>query len=69
MQGQLEEVTLLQDITEACRTAVRAFVAERTDEQDQVSISTMNMFAKRLGRGGATSYEEVLKVLACCTPR
>ena len=24
----------------------------------------MNMFAKRLGRGGATSYEEVLKV--CC---
>ena len=36
MQGILEEVTLLQDITEACRSAVRAFVEERTDDNDQV---------------------------------
>ena len=36
VQGMLEEVTLLQDITEACRSGVRAFVEERTDESDQV---------------------------------
>ena len=28
----------------------------------QVSVSTLGMFAKRLGRGGNTSYEEALKV-------
>ena len=37
MQGNLDDVTLLQDITEVCRATVRAFVEERTDKNDQVS--------------------------------
>ena len=36
MQGNLEDVTLLQEITEACRGCVRSFVEERTDNNDQV---------------------------------
>ena len=36
MQGNLEDVTLLQEITEACRGCVRSFVEERTDNDDQV---------------------------------
>ena len=35
-QGNLDDVTLLQDITEVCRATVRAFVEERTDKNDQV---------------------------------
>ena len=39
MQGNLDDVTLLQDITEVCRATVRAFVEERTDKNDQVSCN------------------------------
>jgi magnesium chelatase subunit H len=49
MQGILEEVNLLQDITEACRACVRAFVEDRTDSQGQVSLDSFANFARNLG--------------------
>ncbi len=51
MQGILEEVTLLQEITEACRGAVRAFVEDRTDADGRVSQDSLNNFARSIGFG------------------
>ena len=65
MQGVLEEVTLLQEITEACRAAVRAFVEERTDKQGRVSVDALAGFARSM-RLTTPAYEKALKV---CTPR
>ena len=43
MQGNLDDVTLLQDITEVCRMTVTAFVEERTDKNDQVSCAPIHL--------------------------
>lgn len=51
MQGILEEVALLQEITEVCREAVRAFVEDRTDKNGRVSQDSMNNFARSIGFG------------------
>ena len=51
LQGVLEEVALLQEITEACRSCVRAFVEDRTDAQGRVSLDSLNNFARSLGFG------------------
>lgn len=51
MQGVLEEVALLQEITEACRGAVRAFVEDRTDSDGRVSQDSLNNFARSIGFG------------------
>ena len=45
----MEEVTLLQEITEAVRGAVRAFVEDRTDKEGRVSVDSLNTFARNLG--------------------
>ena len=49
LQGVLEEVTLLQEIVEAVRNAVRAFVEDRTDKDGRVSLDSLNNFARNLG--------------------
>lgn len=60
-RGVLEEVTLLQEITEACRAAVRAFVEERTDKQGRVSVDALAGFARSM-RLTTPAYEKALKV-------
>lgn len=66
-QGVLEEVTLLQEITEICREAVRAFVEDRTDANGRVSQDSMNNFARSLGFG-QQPWTKPLKVLPCLLP-
>ena len=44
-------MALLQEITEACRGCVRAFVEDRTDAQGRVSLDSLNNFARSLGFG------------------
>lgn len=61
LQGLLEEVALLQEITEACRMAVRAFVEDRTDETGRVSQDSLNNFARSLGFG-QQPWTKALKV-------
>lgn len=61
MQGLLEEVNLLQEITEACRSCVRAFVEDRTDSQGQVSIDSFANIARNFGFQ-KQPWEEALKV-------
>ena len=64
-QGVLEEVTLLQEITEAARACVRAFVEDRTDAGGLVSTDSFAGFARGLGLQ-AQPWEAALKVHAAC---
>lgn len=57
----LEEVTLLQEITEAARACVRAFVEDRTDANGLVSIDSFANFARMAGLQ-AQPWEAALKV-------
>ncbi|EIE24949.1 magnesium chelatase subunit H [Coccomyxa subellipsoidea C-169] len=59
-KGLLEEVNLLQEITEACRSCVRAFVEDRTDSQGQVSIDSFANIARNFGFQ-KQPWEEALK--------
>ena len=61
LQGILEEVNLLQEITEACRASVRSFVEDRTDSQGQVSIDSFANIARSMGFQ-KQPWEEALKV-------
>lgn len=61
LQGILEEVNLLQEITEACRACVRSFVEDRTDSQGEVSIDSFANIARNLGFQ-KQPWEEALKV-------
>ena len=61
MQGVLEEVTLLQEITEAARSCVRAFVEDRTDAAGLVSTDSFASFARMTGLQ-AQPWEKALKV-------
>ena len=61
LQGVLEEVTLLQEITESCRAAVRAFVEDRTDSNGRVSQDSLNNFARSMGFG-EQPWTKALKV-------
>jgi hypothetical protein len=61
VQGVLEEVTLLQEITETCRGAVRAFVEDRTDSKGRVSEDSLNNFARSMGFG-QQPWTKALKV-------
>ena len=60
-QGILEEVNLLQDITEAARSCVRAFVEDRTDVNGIVSTDSFANFARMTGLQ-AQPWEKALKV-------
>ena len=60
-QGILEEVNLLQDITEAARACVRAFVEDRTDASGLVSTDSFASFARGMGLQ-AQPWEAALKV-------
>lgn len=60
-QGILEEVTLLQDINEAARDAVRLFVEDRTDANGLVSFDSFANFARMAGLQ-AQPWEKALKV-------
>ena len=64
LQGVLEEVSLLQEITEACRGAVRAFVEDRTDSKGRVSQDSLNNFARSIGFG-QQPWTKSLKVTTC----
>ena len=61
VQGILEEVNLLQDITEAARSCVRAFVEDRTDANGIVSTDSFASFARMTGLQ-AQPWEKALKV-------
>ena len=61
MQGILEEVALLQEINEACRACVRAFVDDRTDSQGRVSVDALANFARRAGFS-SQPWNKALKV-------
>lgn len=39
----------MQEIVEAVRNAVRAFVEDRTDKDGRVSLDSLNNFARNLG--------------------
>ncbi len=54
-------MNLLQDITEAARATVRAFVEDRTDSRGQVSIDSFANFARMTGLQ-AQPWEAALKV-------
>ena len=58
-------MNLLQDITEAARATVRAFVDDRTDSRGQVSIDSFANFARMAGLQ-AQPWEAALKVSAAC---
>ena len=60
-QGILEEVNLLQEITEAARACVRAFVEDRTDASGLVSTDSFVGFARGMGLQ-AQPWEAALKV-------
>ena len=60
-QGILEEVNLLQEITEAARACVRAFVEDRTDASGLVSTDSFASFARGMGLQ-AQPWEAALKV-------
>ena len=60
-QGILEEVNLLQEITEAARACVRAFVEDRTDASGLVSTDSFATFARGMGLQ-AQPWEAALKV-------
>lgn len=47
--GKLEDVTLLQDITEACRACVREFVKGQTGPDGRIKRSAVNSFAQAIG--------------------
>ena len=61
VQGVLEEVTLLQEINEAARSCVRAFVEDRTDAGGLVSTDSFASFARMAGFQ-AQPWEKALKV-------
>ena len=61
MQGILEEVNLLQEVTEAARACVRAFVEDRTDASGLVSTDSFASFARGMGLQ-AQPWEAALKV-------
>ena len=48
-RGDLEVVTLNEEIKEACRSMVRAFVEDRLDADGNVSADSFAGFARRLG--------------------
>lgn len=48
-RGKLEEVALLEQITETCRSCIRAFVAARTDEAGRVSIKALENMMSMMG--------------------
>lgn len=48
-RGDLETVTLNEEIKEACRSMVRAFVEDRLDANGKVSADSFAGFARRLG--------------------
>ncbi len=47
----LADVELLQEITEASRTAVQAFVSDRTDAEGVVTSNALTNFARLAGLG------------------
>lgn len=51
VQGILAEVELLQEITEATRAAVQAFVLDRTDTEGIISNNALTKFARLAGFG------------------
>ena len=55
---------MLQEITEACRGAVRAFVEDRTDSKGRVSQDSLNNFARSIGFG-QQPWTKSLKVTTC----
>ena len=61
VQGVLEEVSLLQEINEAARACVRAFVEDRTDSAGRVSKDSFANFARMTGLQ-AQPWEQALKV-------
>lgn len=54
-------MTLLQEITEATRVAVRAFVEDRTDKEGRVSLDSLSSFARNIGFG-SQPWATALKV-------
>jgi magnesium chelatase subunit H len=48
-RGDLDDVALNEDIKEACRAMVGAFVADRVDANGTVSADSFASFARRLG--------------------
>ena len=62
LQGVLEEVNLLQEITEAARESVRLFVEDRTDANGVVSFDSFANFARMTGLQ-AQPWEAALKVV------
>ena len=62
---------LLQEITEASRTAVQAFVSDRTDAEGRVTSNALTNFARLAGLG-QQPYLKALKArstLAILLPR
>ena len=60
-QGVLAEVELLQEITEATRAAVGAFVEDRTDAEGRVTSNALTNFARLAGLG-QQPYMKALQV-------
>lgn len=60
LQGVLDEVTLLESITDACRNCVSEFVRDRVDKDGRVSTSQMNNLLRMTGLQ-KQPYERVLK--------
>ena len=63
MQGVLADVELLQEITEASRAAVLAFVSDRTDAEGRVTSNALTNFARLAGLG-QQPYLKALKASA-----
>lgn len=51
LQGILAEVELLQEITEATRAAVQAFVVDRCDKDGIITNKALTNFARLAGLG------------------
>lgn len=67
-QGILAEVELLQEITEATRAAVQAFVVDRCDKDGIITNKALTNFA-RLAGFGKQPYLEALEVCPMpCSP-
>ncbi len=62
MQGTLADVELLQEITEASRAAVLAFVSDRTDAEGRVTSNALTNFARLAGLG-QQPYLKALQVI------
>ena len=56
---------LLQEITEASRAAVLAFVSDRTDPEGRVTSNALTNFARLAGLG-QQPYLKALKVTFAC---